>query len=82
MFNVLNKKTNNKLFYFKKIIKLLNKIQSIKDKSVINFKKKTYKIPKYSKKKLIEEANLFCDWYVEKNLPKTDRYKFIKNIKK
>ena len=82
IFKVLNKKTNNKLFYFKKIIVILNKIQLIKDRNVFNFKKKNYKIPKYSKKILIEEANLFCDWYVKKNLPKAIRSKFTKKYEK
>ncbi len=82
IFKVLNKKTNNKLFYFKKIIVILNKIQLIKDRNVFNFKKKNYKIPKYSKKILIEEANLFCDWYVKKNLPRAIRPEFTKKYEK
>ena len=52
-FKILNKKKINKLGYFKKIIKILNKIQLIQNRSIKNFKKKTYKIPKYSSKILI-----------------------------
>ena len=82
IFKVLNKKTNDKFFYFRKIINLLNKIQSIPNKSVKNFKNKKYIIPKYKGDILIKEANLFCEWYVKKNLPKKKRLKFKKNFKK
>jgi hypothetical protein len=81
-FNKLNKKINNKLRYFKKIINLLIKIQSIKNKKVKNFKNKIYTIPKYDKKILTKEANLFCDWYVKKNLTKSNKNKFLKEFKK
>ena len=78
----LLKKTNSKFNYFKKVIKLLKQIQSIKDKSIKNFKNKRYKIPIYKKKILIQEANLFYDWYVKKNLPKNKSQKFAKDFKK
>jgi len=81
-FNKLNKKINNKLRYFKKIINLLIKIQSIKNKKVKNFKNKIYTIPKYDKKILTKETNLFCDWYVKKNLTKSNKNKFLKEFKK
>ena len=82
MFKILIKKKDNKFFYFKKIIQTLNKIQKIKDKKIKNFKKQTFIIPKYDKEVLIKEANLFCDWYLKKNLPKNNRTKFIKKFKK
>ena len=82
MFKILIKKKDNKFFYFKKIIQTLNKIQKIKDKKIKNFKKQTFIIPKYDKEVLIKEANLFCDWYLKKNLPKNNRIKFIKKFKK
>ena len=78
----LLKKTNSKFNYFKKVIKLLKQIQSIKDKSIKNFKNKRYKIPIYKRKILIQEANLFYDWYVKKNLPKNKSQKFAKDFKK
>ena len=81
IFNRLNKKKNS-FFYFKKIISLLNKIQSIKNRKVKNFKNKSYLIPKYNKKILINETNLFCDWYVKKNFSKSKRDKFSKEFKK
>ena len=80
--NVLEKKKNNNLSYFKKIIQTLNKIQSIKNKSIKNFKKKNYTIPKYNSKILIEEADLFCEWYIKANLSKNSRNRFVKNFKK
>ena len=82
IFKVLMKKKSNKFFYFKKIIHTLNKIQSIKNRSIKNFKKKTFTIPKYKEKILIKEANLFCEWYVKKNLPKKERNKFTRKYKK
>ena len=81
-FKILIKKKVNKLFFFKKIIKILNQMQLIKNRSIKNFKKKLFIIPKYENKILVQEANLFCDWYVKKNLSKIDRNKFIKAFKK
>ena len=78
IYKILKKKNINKILYFKKIIKLLKDIQLIKTRRVKNFKKKNYLIPRYEKKVLIKEANLFREWYVKKNLPK----KYIKNFEK
>ena len=77
---ILSKKNINKLDCFKKVIKLLNKIQLIKDTKIKNFKKKIYTVPKYDNKILIKEANLFCDWYIKKKLSKTKRKKFSKEF--
>ena len=82
IFNELNKKGKNKFIYFKKIIKLLIKIQSIKNRQINTFKNKKYFIPKYEKKILIQEANLFCDWYVKNNFSKNEIEKFSKDFKK
>jgi len=82
IFKIMIKNKNNKLFYFKKVIKILNKIQNIKDKSIKNFKNKTFTIPKYKKEVLVKEANLFCEWYLKKKLLKNDRNKFTKRFKK
>ena len=82
IFNELNKKGKNKFIYFKKIIKLLIKIQSIKNRQIDTFKNKKYFIPKYEKKILIQEANLFCDWYVKNNFSKNGIEKFSKEFKK
>ena len=82
IFKILSKKRYNKFFYFKKIIQTLNEIQKIKDKSIKNFKNKIFLIPKYNKEVLIKEANLFCDWYLRKNLSKDDQKKFKKKFKR
>ena len=82
IFNILRKKNINQIDYFKKIIILLNKIQSIKNKKIKTFKNKNYTIPKYDKKILIKEANLFCDWYAKKKLSKTKNKKFSKEFRK
>ena len=81
-FYKLLKKKTNKLLYFKKIIKILNKIQSIKDRKIKNFKNKNYTISKYDRKILIEEASLFSDWYIEKKFKKQDKIFFNKQFKK
>ena len=78
----LNKSNTNQMFYFKKIIVLLNKMQLIKSRKIKNFKNKNYIIPKYDKKILIEEANLFCEWYAKKHLSKKGINKFSKEFKK
>tara|TARA_Y100000992_G_scaffold136855_1_gene90567 strand:+ start:5644 stop:6600 length:957 start_codon:yes stop_codon:yes gene_type:complete len=70
LFEILNKKKNQKIKYYKLVIKLLNKIQLIKDKKVKNFNNNFYIIPEYRKKILFKEAKLFCDWYVPKILSK------------
>ena len=82
IFKELNKRGNNKFNYYKKIVELLIKIQSIKDRQINTFKKKRYSIPKYKNKILIQEANLFCDWYIKSNFSKKSREKFSKEFKK
>ncbi len=81
LFQILKNKNNNKYIIFKKIIKILNKIQLIKDKKVKNFKNKLYKVQEYNNKILFDEAKLFCDWYVPKILPKSKSIKFKKKFK-
>ena len=82
IFKLLKKKNHKKFHYFKKIIKLLTKMQSIKDRKIRSFKNKNYIISKYENKILIKEANLFCDWYIKKNLPQNNQNKFSKQFKK
>ena len=73
---ILEKGKNKKFLFFKDIIKLLNQIQSIKDRKIKNFKNKYYQIPEYKKEILIQEANLFSEWFVKKNLSKKKKKKF------
>ena len=65
IFNLLKKSRTNKLVIFKRIIRLLNKLQLIRQRKIKDFKKKNYKIPNYHPKILLEEAKLFSDWYVD-----------------
>ncbi len=82
IFKILSKKKKKQIIYFKKIINILNQIQSIKDRDIKDFRKETYIIPKYDKEILNKEANLFCDWYVKEKIPKKYRMKFNKEFKK
>ncbi len=81
LFQILKSKKNNKYVIFKKIIKILNKIQLIKDKKVKNFKNKLYKVQEYKNKILFDETKLFCDWYAPKILPKSKRIQFKKKFR-
>jgi aminoglycoside/choline kinase family phosphotransferase len=81
LFQILKNKKNNKYVIFKKIIKILNKIQLIKDKKVKNFKNKLYKVQEYNNKILFDETKLFCDWYAPKKLSKVKSIKFNKKFR-
>ncbi len=81
LFHILKNKKNNKYVIFKKIIKILNKIQLIKDKKIKNFKNKLYKVQEYNNKILFDETKLFCDWYASKKLSKFKNIKFKKKFK-
>ena len=81
IYKKLNKKGINKYDYFKKIINLLNKIQLVKNRKIKDFKNQNYIIPKYDKKILIKEANLFCEWYIKKNFTNSYKKKFSKQFK-
>ena len=82
IYKILKNKNTNRLKYFKKIIKLLNQIQLIKDVNIKNFKNKNYKVPTYNKKILFDEANLFCNWYIKSKLLKKNEIKFRKQFEK
>ena len=74
-----NKKSN--INYYKKIISLLIKLQKIKTKRINTFINSKYKIPIYSKKKLLSETNLFLEWYIAKVLKKTSHRKVKNKLK-
>jgi len=82
IFKELIQKNKNKFTYFKKIIELLIKIQTIKDRKVKTFQNKNYLIPRYDKKILIEEANLFCNWYVKYSSSLDNIKEFSKKFEK
>jgi len=72
-------------FIFKKVIKVLNKIQLIKDKKIKNFKERSFKLGEYKNKVLHNETKLFNSWYASKKLSKKKlnkfKYKFYKETK-
>ena len=70
LFKILKNKKKNKYSFFKNIIHILNKLQSIKTKKIKNFLNQNYKLELYKNKILYNEAKLFSDWYVEKKLNK------------
>ena len=85
----LKKKKSENLFYFKKIIKLLIKLQKIKTTTTKTFLNSNYKIPFYSNTKLINESKLFLDWYLpkfikdkKKNILKKKLIKIFQNLTK
>ena len=80
LFKLLKKKKNKNEIYFK-VIKVLNLIQKIKIKSITTFKGKKYKIPQYTKAKLLDESNLFLEWYLPRVIKKTKIKKAKNEIK-
>ena len=70
IFDLLKKKGSKKKVLYKDSIKLLNKIQKIKQIKIRNFNGKYYKISTYNNNKLLIEAKLFSDWYVKKYISK------------
>ena len=82
LYKLFKNKNVNKEKIFKKIIKLLIKLQSIKDKKITNFKNQQFKITEYNNKTLINEANLFCEWYSPTKLNRFKNKNFKKNYQK
>ena len=73
VYQEIKKNNKKKLIYYKSIIKLLNLVQKIKTKRIKTFLGSIYKVPKYSKKILLNEAKLFLDWYVPKKIKKKNQ---------
>ncbi len=82
LFKILEKKKTNKEIIFKKTLKILVKLQSIKDKYIINFKNQKYKVKKYNNKILSNEAYLFSEWYAPRKLYSFKMRNFEKKYKK
>ena len=84
--DVLNKllklKKTNKILTFKKILKILIKLQSIKDKHIINFENQKYIVMEYDNKTLSNEANLFCEWYTPEKLNSFKNINFKKKYQR
>ena len=79
IFNLFKKRKINKFKVYMQIIYLLNKLQSIRQKKIINFNNKAYEIPKYTSKILEKEAMLFSEWYLGNKLKKSKQKKFKKS---
>tara|TARA_Y100001936_G_C15967863_1_gene609385 strand:+ start:23 stop:967 length:945 start_codon:yes stop_codon:yes gene_type:complete len=71
------KSTNRKKFYIR-ILDLLIKIRKIKTKNQKTFLRSNFKVPNYTTKKLLEEAELFSDWYLPRYF-ENKKKKFLKN---
>ncbi len=76
-----NKNINQDLI-FRKILKTLKRIQSIKDKNVINFNNQRYKLKEYDHRILLSEAKLFSEWYVPKKINKSKVRNFKQKYEK
>ena len=78
----LLKNRKNKKKIFMKVIDLLFKVQKIKKFYNKDFTGRKYKMTKYSKDKLLREANLFIEWYLPRKLGKKKLNEFKKRFKK
>jgi|TARA_B110000914_G_scaffold226062_1_gene248958 aminoglycoside/choline kinase family phosphotransferase len=76
---VKNKK--NKLKEYKKLIKILLKLQKIEIRRVYNFRGNKIKFNKYSLSHLHKESDLFFDWYLKFILRKKNLNKIKKALK-
>ena len=82
IYQLLKNKKINCYIVLKNVVKILNKLQLIKDKKIRNFKNQLYKIQEYNNRVLFNETKLFCDWYVLKKLSKKKGIKFNNKFKK
>ena len=82
IFLILKKKKFNNYIIMTKVLKILKKIQLIKDKKIKNFQNKSYKIKNYNEKILFNETKLFCDWYVPQKLSRKKIKIFNLKLKK
>ena len=82
LFKILKKSKNKNKIYLN-VIKILKFIQKIKTRSIKTFKKNNYIIPQYTKSKLLNESQLFLDWYLPRVIKKNEIKKTkiqLKNI--
>ena len=80
LFKLLNNRKNKKKT-FMNILDLLFKIQKIKKFHSKDFTGRKYKMTRYSKDKLLKEANLFNEWYLPRKLSKKKLNKLEKKFK-
>ena len=82
LFKILKKSKNKNKIYLN-VIKILKFIQKIKTRSIKTFKKNNYIIPQYTKSKILNESQLFLDWYLPRVIKKNEIKKTkiqLKNI--
>ena len=82
VFEKLKKKSTNKKNYYKKILNLLSKINKIKIRNQKTFLRTKFKVPNYTSKMLLDETNLFIDWYLQKYLKGKKKISLEKKLKK
>ncbi len=82
VFEKLKKKSTNKKNYYKKILNLLSKINKIKIRNQKTFLRTKFKVPNYTSKMLLDETNLFIDWYLKKYLKGKKKISLEKKLKK
>ena len=75
-----NNKTNKKNYY-KKILDLLSKIKKIKIKKQKTFLKTNFKVPNYTSRMLLDESNLFIEWYLQKYFKGKKKQSIEKELK-
>ena len=76
------KSSKTKLNEYKRILKILYKIQKIKNFKTQNFLKKKFNLSNYSKAKILKESYLFLDWYLPANKLIIQKGYIKKNLKK
>ena len=82
LFKILKKSKNKNKIYLN-VIKILKFIQKIKTRSIKTFRKNNYIIPQYTKSKILNESQLFLDWYLPRVIKKNEITKTkikLKNI--
>ena len=82
LFKILKKSKNKNKIYLN-VIKILKFIQKIKTRSIKTFRKNNYIIPQYTKSKILNESQLFLDWYLPRTIKKNEIKKAkikLKNI--
>ena len=82
VFEKFKKKTANKKNYYKNILDLLLKIKKIKIKNQKTFLKTNFKVPNYTTKMLLDESNLFIEWYLQKYFKGKKKKSLEKELKK
>ena len=82
VFEKFKKKTANKKNYYKNILDLLLKIKKIKIKNQKTFLKTNFKVPNYTSKMLLDESNLFIEWYLQKYFKGKKKQSLEKELKK